>query len=117
MDKDFVIAYLQDKNYWCKKATVDEEDKGIKREEYIKKIQEIFPLDRIICLSGIRRCGKTTILYQLVDTLIKQGKNPQRIIYFKMDDLIGKIDDIRDCTYLSRVNWCRSKRRTSVFYH
>lgn len=116
MDKDFVIAYLQDKNYWWKKATVDEEDKGIKREEYIKKIQEIFPLDRIICLNGIRRCGKTTILYQLVDALIKQGKNPQRIIYFKMDDLIGKIDDIREIVHIYQELTGVDPKEEQVFF-
>lgn len=100
MDKDFIISYLQNKNYWWKTKTIDDEDKGITRKEYINKIQDIFSLDRIICLSGIRRCGKTTILFQLIDSLLTQGINQKKIVYFKMDDLIGKIEDIRDITQI-----------------
>jgi len=45
--------------------------------------------------SGIRRSGKTTILYQYIDLLLKT-KKPEEIIYAKIDDLLGKIDSIHD---------------------
>lgn len=32
-------------------------------------------------LSGMRRVGKTTILYQLIDHLIDEGVTPQNILY------------------------------------
>jgi predicted AAA+ superfamily ATPase len=68
---------------------------GAQRQDYLNKIQESDRLERIICLSGIRRSGKTTILYQYIDLLLKT-KKPEEIVYAKIDDLIGKIDSVHD---------------------
>jgi len=46
-------------------------------------------------LTGIRRSGKTTILFQYIDYLLKNS-GAQRIVYVKMDDIQGKIDSIHD---------------------
>ena len=59
-------------------------DEGIIRKEYIEKIQEIKDLERITCLSGIRRTGKTTILYQYLDHLLKTS-DPQKIVYVSVE--------------------------------
>jgi len=42
--------------------------------------------DEIIILKGARQAGKTTILYCLIDHLIKTGVKPQQIFYFLMDN-------------------------------
>ncbi|MCD4844080.1 MAG: ATP-binding protein [Methanosarcinales archaeon] len=86
---------MKRKNYWWKTRLVEPVDKGTLRSEYIEKIQNISKLDRIICLTGIRRCGKTTILFQYIDYLLKISE-PNKIIYIKIDDLIGKIDSLHD---------------------
>ena len=96
MEKEFLIEYIRKKNIWWDIKKVEERDKGIERKEYIEKIYQNLKLDRIICLSGIRRSGKSTLLFQLIDNLLKDGVKPQKILYVKIDDLIGKIDDIRD---------------------
>jgi len=116
MDKEFIITYIQEKNYWWKKATIEKEDKGIKRDNYIDRILKIIPLDRIICLSGIRRCGKTTLLYQLTDTLLQQGKNPKQILYIKLDDLIGKIEDIRDIIQIYQELTGIDPKKEQIFF-
>lgn len=95
MDREFVINYLKTRNYWWKTREVSQADKGIIREEYLEKIEEIEGLERIISLSGIRRSGKTTILYQYIDHLLKT-RDPQKIVYVCMDDLHGRIDSIHD---------------------
>lgn len=95
MDKEFVISYLKGRNYWWQTGAIDTIDKGITRHEYIIKIQETMGLERIICLSGIRRSGKTTILFQYIDDLLKT-KEPGKIVYAKIDDLVGKIDNVHD---------------------
>ena len=95
MDREFVINYLKTRNYWWQTREVSQADKGIIREEYLKKIEEIEGLERIISLSGIRRSGKTTILYQYIDRLLKT-RDPQKIVYVSMDDLHGRIDSIHD---------------------
>ncbi|KPQ43497.1 MAG: hypothetical protein MPEBLZ_01879, partial [Candidatus Methanoperedens nitroreducens] len=74
MDKEFLISYLKKRNYWWQTKNVAPLDRGTERQDYIKKIQQSDKLERIICLSGIRRSGKTTILYQYIDLLLKTKK-------------------------------------------
>ncbi len=95
MDKEFLISYLKKRNYWWQTKNVTQSDRGTQRKDYLDRIQETEGLERIICLSGIRRSGKTTILFQYIDQLL-QKKRPEEIVYAKMDDLIGKIDSIHD---------------------
>ncbi len=95
MDREFIITYLKRKNYWWKSSSVESQDKGVPRSGYVSKIQDISKLDRIICLTGIRRCGKTTILYQYIDHLLTVSE-VNKIVYIKIDDLIGKIDSLHD---------------------
>ena len=97
MDKEFVISYLKTRNYWWQTREVSPADKGIVRHEYLDKIRAIEKLERIVCLSGIRRSGKTTILYQYIDHLLKNADaEPQKVVYVKVDDLLGKINSIHD---------------------
>ena len=43
-------------------------------------------IKEIICITGVRRCGKSTILYQLIDHLIENGIDPTNILYFNLDE-------------------------------
>jgi predicted AAA+ superfamily ATPase len=97
MDKEFVISYLKTRNYWWQTGEVSPADNGIVRHEYLDEIREIEKLERIICLSGIRRSGKTTIRFQYIDHLLRDADaEPQKIVYAKVDDLQGKIDSVHD---------------------
>jgi len=42
-------------------------------------------LNRFVVLSGARRVGKTTLLYQLIEKLLSQGTAPQNILYVSFD--------------------------------
>ncbi len=95
MDKEFLISYLKKRNYWWQTKNVALSDRGTQRQDYLDRIQESDGLERIICLSGIRRSGKTTILYQYTDLLLKT-KRPEEIVYVKIDDLMGKISSVHD---------------------
>lgn len=96
MDKEFLISYLKKKNYWWQTKSVTDSDKGIERQDYLDKIEGASKLERILCLSGIRRCGKTTIIHQYIGRLLNKTKNPEEIVYAKIDDLVGKIESIHD---------------------
>ena len=96
MEKEFVIEYIKKKNYWWRTGKIDEADRGRERKEYTEVIMKDLELERIVCLTGIRRSGKTTLLFQLIDKLLKKKVNPEKIVYIKIDDLLEKIEDIRD---------------------
>lgn len=42
-------------------------------------------LRRTVVLSGPRRVGKTTILYQMIAALLKAGTPPQAVLYASLD--------------------------------
>ena len=41
---------------------------------------------QIISITGPRRVGKSTLIRQIIRTLIREGVPPERIIYYSMDD-------------------------------
>ena len=97
MDKEFLISYLKKRNYWWQTKNIEEVDRGHIRQDYLDRIIESITLERIICLTGIRRSGKTTILYQYIDHLLTTSRiEPGRIAYVRIDDLLGKIENIHD---------------------
>jgi len=55
----------------------------ITREHYIKKIREFYDSDLIKIITGIRRCGKSVILNQVIAEIKKKSKN---VIYLNFED-------------------------------
>ena len=47
----------------------------INREGYLKKIRNFYETDVIKVITGIRRCGKSELLKQIQDELIKRRKS------------------------------------------
>ena len=47
---------------------------GILRDRYIVKIKKYLSTGEIVVLNGVRRSGKTTLLYQLIYDLINKQK-------------------------------------------
>lgn len=54
------------------------------------------PAPRAVLLSGARQVGKTTLLLQLVDKLLKNGTPPANILYATFDHPIIKLAGIDD---------------------
>lgn len=55
---------------------------------------------RTVVLTGARRVGKTTIEYQMIDTLLRRGVAPERIVFISLDHpmlKLSSLDDILDC--------------------
>lgn len=72
----------------------------IKREKYLSKIRPFYDIDLIKVITGIRRCGKSVILKQIIDELLENGINQKHIIYinfeFKEYSFIKNDDDLYD---------------------
>ncbi|HIS12414.1 MAG TPA: ATP-binding protein [Candidatus Onthocola stercoravium] len=56
------------------------------REDYLSKIREFYDLDIIKILIGIRRCGKSVLLKQIIDE-IKNTVDDNHIIYINFEDV------------------------------
>lgn len=59
--------------------------KIIKREEYLSQIRKYYDIDLIKVLTGIRRCGKSFILNQIIEEL-KEKISENHIIYMNFED-------------------------------
>ncbi len=59
----------------------------ISRPDYIKKILAYRDTPFVKILTGVRRCGKSTIMKMLMDELLKSGVELERIIYYNFDSL------------------------------
>ncbi len=58
----------------------------IARERYIEKIKSYKDMQLIKVITGIRRCGKSTLLKMYKDELIKSGVNQNQITFINLEE-------------------------------
>ena len=57
-----------------------------RREQYLSKIRGFYhDTDIIKVITGVRRCGKSSLMEMIRDELIGEGVNEERIIYLDLD--------------------------------
>ena len=62
----------------------------IKREKYLKKIRPFYDSKYIKVITGIRRCGKSEVILQIINELKENGVNDKNIIYLNLEDERGR---------------------------
>ena len=86
-------AKLEEFNHWWIKEKVDSElALPFKRDNY-KEIEKYIDKKFIVAITGLRRVGKTTTIYQLIKDLIKKTKT-ENILFFSFDENNVKISEI-----------------------
>ncbi len=73
---------LLDFNTWW----ASEFNPEFKEREAYGEIKKFIPMPQIIALTGLRRVGKTTIMFKIVSDAIREGINPKNIMYFSFDE-------------------------------
>ena len=58
----------------------------IKRELYLKKLRDSYDSEIIKVIMGIRRCGKSVLLLQIMEELKQKGIKDDHIIYMNFED-------------------------------
>lgn len=93
-----IINLLYSYNTWWRTGAVLKNfDKPIKRISYYEANNSFkHPLRRMILLSGARRTGKTTIMYQTISSLLKEGVSPKNILFISFDHPLLKMCSIND---------------------
>ena len=95
--KEGVLKVLSAFNPWWKTGLVNPRlAKTYKRFAFYEAMQRInqTTLRRTLILTGTRRVGKTTIQYQMIESLLAKGIEPQRIVFISMDHPMLKLSDI-----------------------
>ena len=101
--KEAILKVLTGYNPWWRTGAIDQRmAKTYKRFAFFEAMQWLDQrsLRRSVVLTGARRVGKTTILYQTIQTLLENGIAPQRIIFISMDHPMLKLsglDEILAC--------------------
>ena len=83
-----ILKNLQSQNTWWTSGTVDQAlVPELKRNAY-RKVRQVFLNDirRFPVLSGPRRAGKSTIMFQIIDELLQSGVKPERILFYTFDE-------------------------------
>ena len=57
----------------------------IKRELYLSMLRDSYSSDLIKVIMGVRRCGKSVLLSQIMDELKVSGIDNKHIIYINFD--------------------------------
>jgi len=87
-------ASLEQANHWWISNKVDPElALPFKREVFSdanRRMKERF----IIALVGLRRVGKTTIAYQLIEKLLEEGIKKENILFFSFDEINATLGDV-----------------------
>lgn len=57
-----------------------------KERELYAQLEKYLRLRQVIALTGLRRVGKTTLLYKIVGDAIRAGFDPRSVLYFSFDE-------------------------------
>lgn len=95
-DEQIIKVLWQYNPWWRDSSASRKESKAQKRLAYYDavKMMNHKTLRRFVVLSGARRVGKTTIMYQMIDNLIGEGTNPRNILYASFDNPMIKLVNI-----------------------
>ncbi len=103
---DEIIELL---NPWWKDDEVSEKLAKPYKRKVFNEITRLINYRQIVILSGLRRVGKTTSFYQIIQKLLKKT-NAKNIFYFNFDKEVNDINEILDSYQeLSDVNWKKEK--------
>lgn len=80
-------------NPWWVSGRVPQELVG-KPRAIFKELRSSLNLRQISILTGLRRVGKTTLLFQLIDALLRDKTEPYQILYFSFDESQFTLDEI-----------------------
>ena len=90
--KERIKFFLKEINIWWKGESF--KLKNYSPRQVFLQIEKFFSLPQIIALVGLRRTGKTTLMFKMIELYLKK-LNPKNILYFSFDDFSSSdIEDI-----------------------
>ena len=85
----------------------------LKRETYLSRIRGFYKSDLVKILVGIRRCGKSVILKQIVDELKEMKVSEDHIIYVNFE--LVEYEDLRDYKKINK--YIKDKIKDDKIYY
>jgi len=88
------VNVLTDFNPWWTGEKVSGALLGRHRRPLLSQIKKYLEKRQILLVYGLRRVGKTTLFYQLIDFLLNKKIDPSNIFYFSFDEKSATIEEI-----------------------
>jgi len=96
-------------NPWWKQEKINEELAKSYKRKIFSEILDLVKYKQIIILSGLRRVGKTTLFYQIIEYLLKKYDS-NKVFYFNFDKKVRDLTEILDdYEKLTDTNWKKEK--------
>lgn len=87
-------ASLAQANHWWVREKVDSELALPFKRDIFSDIDARMKERFILALIGLRRVGKTTISYQLIEKLLKEGVKKENILFFSFDEAVTDLSEV-----------------------
>lgn len=119
VDRGRLLKVLFSFNPWWITGNVPREStKPVKRFAYYEayKVLNHPTIRRSVILSGARRVGKTTILYQLIEEMLNNGIPAKHILYVSFDHPILKFCSVEEILDVYEENVSGSSQNLCFFF-
>ncbi|MBU4070448.1 MAG: ATP-binding protein [Nanoarchaeota archaeon] len=99
------IKKLSEWNPWWENQDLVKDLKGRDRKDYSFLVDSV-KIKEITIILGVRRAGKSTLMYQMIDNLFSQGVHPKQILFINLEDKKLIKDSLEDIysTYREIMN-------------
>lgn len=99
-----ILRSLHEQNPWWTENSLSKKYAKPFKPETFYNIKKELEKKEIIALTGQRQVGKTTIMYQLIDHLIKQKKlDSKHTLYFSFDNPFAGVIQIKESNLMNTV--------------
>jgi len=96
-------------NLWWQDKKISEKIAKPYKRHIFGKFKELINYRQMIIISGLRRVGKTTLMYQLIESLLEKTDS-EKLIYFNFDKKTEEINKILDeYQEITNIDWKREK--------
>ena len=108
------LGKLNEWNPWWENTGLVRELIGIHRPEYDSLIDSI-EIKEITIITGVRRAGKSTIMYQMINKLLEKGMSPKQILFVNFDDKKISQDSLDEIYECYRIN-LNPEKKAYIFF-
>jgi uncharacterized protein len=106
---------LEQFNEWWIKGDVDKDLTLEYKRELYYELEKALASKFIFAIVGLRRTGKTTIMYQLIQHLLDKDVNEENILFFSFDESVKDLDEVIE-TYREIHNVDFRKEKFFMFF-
>lgn len=81
MEKARLIEILSEWNFWEREIST-----GIERKKYVVKVKNVLKSGQVATIIGARRAGKSTIMKQYLNEVVKSGVTEKNTLFVNFED-------------------------------